>query len=273
MKCWQLERHDRWVLARHHNPPMNYLTARGAAELGELVAEWADPAIRAVVLAGGLPGRFITHFSVEQLLKASRDRETLRATLPRLTADFQGLLQRLNELPKPVIAAMNGDTMGGGFEIALSADIRVGEHGDYRYGLPEARLGILPGGTGTQRLPRLLGTARAIEFMLRARVVAPQRALELELVHELADDAVARAGELAEELVRMPPVALAQIKSAVYRGSEMSLPQGLEHENDCSVAVRLSDDAVLAMQTYVDVPLEQRRDWIEHGELPEFKGR
>jgi enoyl-CoA hydratase len=272
MKCWQVERHDRWVLARHDNPPMNYLTARGAAELGELIDEWADPSIRAVVLAGAVPGRFITHYSVEQLLKLSRDREQLRATGPQLTADYHALLQHLNDLPKPVIAAMNGDTMGGGFEIALASDIRIGENGDYRYGLPEVRLGILPGGTGTQRLSRLVGTGSAIEFILRGRIVAPARALELGLVHELSDDAVAHAVEVAEELVRMPPLSMAQVKSAVYRGSEMPLPEGLRHENECSLVVRMSNDAVQAMQTYVDLPFEARRDWLERGELPEFAG-
>jgi enoyl-CoA hydratase/carnithine racemase len=272
VKRWTVERHDRWVLARHDNPPMNYLTARGTVELSELVEQWRDPSIRAVVLAGAVPGRFITHYSVEELVKLSRDREALVRTGPQLTDDYHALLQRISDLPKPVIVAMNGDTMGGGFEIALSSDIRIGELGDYRYGLPEVRLGILPGGSGTQRLPRLIGSGRAIEFILRGRIVGPERALELGLVHELADDAVAHAAAVAEELVRMPPVSMAQVKIAVYEGSQLPLAEGLRIESAASLRTRLSDDAVMAMQTYVDLPPEVRRDWLEGGELPEFSG-
>src|SRR6185503_2125959 len=101
---------------------------------------------------------------------------------------------------------MNGNTMGGGFELSLSCDIRIGQKGDHRYGLPEVRLGILPGGSGTQRLPRLIGAGRAIEFILRSRVVKPEVALSMGLIHELVDDAVARAKEVAAEVAVLPPM-------------------------------------------------------------------
>src|SRR6185503_4599045 len=101
---------------------------------------------------------------------------------------------------------MNGDTMGGGFELSLSCDIRIGQKGDHRFGLPEVKLGILPGGSGTQRLSRLIGAGRAIEFILRARVVRPEDALALGLVHEVADDALARARTVAGEIAALPPV-------------------------------------------------------------------
>src|SRR5690606_7835917 len=141
------------------------------------IESWKDPAVRAVVLCGGLEGAFITHYSVEELLELANDHEGMRVAGTSLTRAYHAMLLALRDLPKPVIVAMNGNTMGGGFELSLSCDIRIGQKGDIRYGLPEVRLGILPGGSGTQRLSRLIGAGRAIEFILRSRVVTPEVAL------------------------------------------------------------------------------------------------
>ena len=273
MSEWNVRRDGAVVVAAHANPPMNYLNSSGAIELSELIESWRDPAIRAVVLTGDVEGRFITHYSVEELLELSRRREELIAAGATLTDDYHALLQRLSDLPKPVIAAMNGDTMGGGLEIALASDLRIGQDGDFRYGFPEVKLGILPGGTGTQRLPRLIGPGRAIEFILRGRIVAPATALELGLIHEVVPDARARAIELADELALMPAVSMAMVKRAVYGGVDLPLPYGLRIESDASLQTRVSHDAVTAMEAYVALPLEERRDWLEHGRLPEFQGR
>src|SRR5713226_10057037 len=209
---------------------MNYFCADGAAELGALIETWREPAIKAVVLAGGMPGRFITHYSVEELLSYAEDRAAMRQAGTALNDGYHALLLSLRNLPKPVIVAMNGDAMGGGFELCLACDIRIAERGDFRYGLPEVKLGILPGGSGTQRLSRLLGPGRAIEFVLRARVVPPDEALALGLVHELTDDALPRARELADEMAALPPIAVARAKHAVYTGSDTHLSAGLDIE-------------------------------------------
>lgn len=272
MEHWRIEKRGPVVVARHDNPPMHYLNAKGAGEFAELIDSWYDPEIRAVVLAGAERGRFITHYSVEELVELSRRPGRLEAAGTSLTDDYHALLQRLSDLPKPVVTAMNGDTMGGGFEISLASDIRIGERGDYRYGFPEVKLGILPGGTGTQRLPRLIGGGAAIEFILRGRIVKPDEALEMGLVHEVADDAVERALIMAEELALMPPKSMAMVKRAVYSGVDMPLATGLRIESDASFHTRLSKDAVTAMEAYVAVPPEQRRDYLEAGELPEFEG-
>jgi enoyl-CoA hydratase len=269
---WQVERIGDVVVASHDNPPMNYLSADGAAELSALIDEWRDPSIRVVVLCGAVEGRFITHYSVEELVEHSKDRDGLVEAGAALTDDYHAMLQRLNDLPKPVVAALNGDTMGGGFEITLASDVRIGQSGDFRYGFPEVKLGILPGGTGTQRLSRLIGAGRAIEFMLRGRIVTPDVALELGMVHEVVPDARARALEVARELALMPPVSMAMVKRAVYSGSELPLPYGLRVESDASYQTRLSQDAVSAMEAYVAVPPLERRDYLETGTLPVFSG-
>jgi enoyl-CoA hydratase/carnithine racemase len=270
---WNVERIGSVVVAAHHNPPMNYLSATGAAEFSDLIEEWRDPSVRVVVLCGDVPGRFITHYSVEELVELSRDRNALVDAGAGLTDDYHAMLKRLNDLPKPIVCALNGDTMGGGFEITLSSDVRIGERGDYRYGFPEVKLGILPGGTGTQRLSRLISAGNAIEFILRGRIVTPEEALKLHLIHELVDDARARAVEVAEELAAMPPISMAMVKRAVYTGIDLPLFHGTRVESDASYQTRLSNDAVVAMQHYVDLPFEDRRDYFENGPYPEFTGK
>jgi enoyl-CoA hydratase len=270
MSLWSIDTTDAVVVATYHYPPMNYFCADGTRELIELIEAWRNPAIRAVILTGGMPGKFITHYSVEELHALASNRDALRSIGTALTAGYHAMLQRLRDLPKPVIVAMNGDTMGGGFELSLACDIRIGQRGDHRFGLPETKLGILPGGSGTQRLARLIGAGHAIAFVLRGRIVAPDEALRLGLVHELADDALARALAIAHEMAALPPVAIAQAKRAIYEGSNTDLAAGLDIEGAAFLETMLSDDAVRLMKTYIDLPFEQRRAWLEQ---PATKGR
>lgn len=263
LRHWIVERRGGIVVAAFHNPPMNYMTSAGVAELRALIDDWADPSIRVVVLTSAVQGRFITHFSVEELLESDRDRDHLLAVGTSFTEQMHAYRLRLVSLPKPVIAAINGDAMGGGFELALACDIRIGERGDYRYGLPEARLGILPGGTGTQRLPRLVGLATAVEMILRARIFTPDEALEKGAIHELVDDARARAMEVADELALLPARSVAMIKRALYEGTDTSLAAGLRIEANALFETRLSPEAQQKMQEYVELPLDKRRGWLE----------
>lgn len=273
MALWTTQEKNGVVIATYNNPPMNYFCAEGAQELVALIEKWAAPEIRAVVLTGAIDGKFVTHYSVEELHAAASDRETMREAGTALTEAYHAMLKGLENLPKPVIVAMNGDAMGGGFELCLSCDIRIADGGDHRFGLPEVKLGILPGGSGTQRLSRLIGEGRAIEFIMRGRVVPPAEALALGLVHEVADDALARAKTIAGEMAAQPPLAMACIKHAVYRGSDTHLEAGLAIEDADFLHTMLSDDGVTAMQAYLDVPYDKRRDWIEQPKHPKYTGK
>lgn len=263
MSYWATEQIDGVVVATYSNPPMNYLCAEAAAELAQHIEDWRDPATRVVVLTGEISGRFITHYSVEELIEHAENREDMRRSGTALSDGFHELLFNLNGLPKPVIAAMNGDTMGGGFELSLACDIRILENGDHRVGLPEVKLGILPGGSGTQRLSKLIGTARAAEFILRGRIVDPESALALGLVHELSNNAPARARRIAFELANLPSMALSRAKHAIYGGADAPLRTGLKIESGALLETMLSDDAITAMRAYVAQPYEKRRDWLE----------
>jgi enoyl-CoA hydratase/carnithine racemase len=186
----------------------------------------------------------------------------MRALGTDLNDGYHALVQDLSDLEKPVIAGVSGDTMGGGLELSLGADIRIAQRGDFSIGFPEVSLGIIPGGGGTQRLPRIIGAGPALDFILGGRIVSPQQALELGLVSELADDASARAVEVAGQLAAHSPVALAAAKRAVLRGSSLPLAEGLRVEADCFLATMLSDEGAATMADYAGTPHEERREWV-----------
>jgi len=145
MSNWQIEQDGGIVVARWVNPPMNYMTAEGMRELATHIESWRDTSVRVVILTGGVPNRFITHYSVEELVASAKDRALMMNVGRSWLHHHNATLTNLRDLPKPVIAAMSGSTMGGGFETSLSCDIRIAQRGDFRYGLPEVTLGAAGG--------------------------------------------------------------------------------------------------------------------------------
>jgi enoyl-CoA hydratase/carnithine racemase len=279
MEYFRTEHDDGIAICTMHNPPMNYLTAPMTTELGELVAEWtADPRTRVVLLTGGVAGKFITHYSVEELAQLAADPLRYRQTGPDGEAAFHALLNGIQYLPKPVVAAINGDCMGGGFELALACDFRLAALGPYSIGLPESRLGILPGGGGTQRLTRLLGAARALEVMLFGNVYPPEEAARLGLVHRAVPEAdlITIAIDWARELARQPPKAMAMIKRAVHVGGDTDLQRGLAIERECFTEVMCSRDACAGMAAYLALiaqdPAHAAARYFAGEGMPEFCG-
>ena len=255
MGLWEVEQHDGGiVLAAYTNPPMNYFVGAGVEELGALIPTWRDPAVRVVILTGGPSDQYLTHYSVEELGALATDRGAMSALGTDVNDGYHALVQDLSDLEKPVVAGMSGDTMGGGLELSLGCDIRIAQRGDFSIGFPEVSLGIIPGGGGTQRLPRIIGAGPALDFILRGRIVSPRQALELGLVSELADDARARATEVADSLAERSPAALAAAKRSVLRGASLPLGEGLRVEADAFLATMLTDEGAATMAEYAETP-------------------
>jgi enoyl-CoA hydratase len=197
------------------NPPLATMDADTVSEIAELTPRLKEADVRAVIFTGGVEGFFIRHYSVIALDEAAQGRAEDQAR--RRPVNLHDLLLEIENLPKPVIAALNGTAMGGGWEFAMATDIRVAKDGPYRFGLPEVSVGILPGAGGTQRLTNLVGRNRAIEMMLRGRTVPPREALALGMIEELVpadtlETALDRARGIAGEIAARPPLAVAHIK-------------------------------------------------------------
>ena len=214
-----------------------------------------NPAIRVVVVTGGAPGYFIRHFSISSLLRLA---EAIRASgreWPDNATYHGGFFDRAmalcESMPKPVIAAISGTCLAGGFEFALSCDLRIAEDGDYLIGLPEVNLGLLPGAGGTQKLPRTIGTAAALMHIFMGDPVAPQEAARLGLVNEtVSGTALDRALEIARRLASRPPEAVGYIKRLVRNATETPLAQGLALERNLFLRLCISEPALARMRSY-----------------------
>jgi enoyl-CoA hydratase len=149
--------------------------------------------------------------------------------------------------------------MGGGLEFALCCDIRIVEDGPYQLGLPEVTVGILPGGGGTQRLPRVIGTARALELMLLGRRLTPREAAAFGVVNELANGkALERAMEVAGQLAAQSPRAMAHIKRLARSATQTPIADGLKLERNLFMDLMTTDWAIDAMKAYVRGLEEQK---------------
>jgi enoyl-CoA hydratase len=154
-------------------------------------------------------------------------------------------------MPKPVIAAISGTALAGGFEFALSCDVRIAEDGDYLIGLPEANLGLLPGAGGTQRLPRTIGTPAALMHILMGDPLTPREAERKGLVHEtVSGKALDRAMEIARRLLSFPSESIACIKRLVRNATETPLAQGLALERNLFLKLCISEPALARMRSY-----------------------
>lgn len=232
---------------RLDRPPMNALDAQMQDELLAVAHQATDhDGVEAVIIYGG-PKVFAAGADIKQMAAMSY------ADMVRRSVALQAPFDAVAAIPKPVVAAITGYALGGGCELALAADLRVcGDNA--RLGQPEIQLGIIPGAGGTQRLPRLVGPARAKDLIFTGRFVEAAEALAIGLVDRVvpADDVLTAARELAARFVGGPALALRAAKQAIDAGLETDLATGRSIERAQFCGLFATEDRTTGMASFVE---------------------
>jgi enoyl-CoA hydratase len=239
------------VITLNRPDRMNTLGGPMKDELRHAILERArdDDSVRVVVLTGEGEKAFCAGADI-------KERVSVNLSLPEFhlrQRATHALFREIESFEKPVIAAINGVALGGGLELALCADVRLcAPHA--KLGLPEAKIGALPAAGGTQRLPRIVGTAWAKQLMLTCDHIDAELALRIGLVTqvvpapELLDTALAMAARIAANA----PLSLRYIKQAIDLGQQVGIDAGLEYERFAAAIVVSSDDRREGMQAFVE---------------------
>ena len=232
-----------------NRPPANSyeISFLGALE-GAIREAEESPEVRVVIVRSASEKFFCAGADIKAF--AAND----AATNIKMIHAGHATLDRMPASSKIFIAAINGYTLGGGLEIALACDLRFAAEGEYKLGLPEVALGLLPGNGGTQRLPRLIGPARALEMMITGRIVSPAEALELGFVNRLfpADQLISGTEAFARGLATGPSIAISAIKQLVHATGSMSLHDGLALEADLMSSLFSTQDALEGVSAFAE---------------------
>ena len=232
------------------DPPVNGYSHEMMLALDRaILAARFDEAVHVLVVTGAGDKFFCAGANVEKL----------RAMTPAFKYSFclhaNETLRRLEQTPKLTIAALNGHTVGGGLEVALACDLRVAKEGAGKFGLPEVALGVLPGTGGTQRLTRLLGPARALDWMITGKTVDAAEAERAGLLHRLLPAAgfADAMQQFAEQFCppRKAAMAVGHIKRAVQSGGELPLEAGLALERELQARLFASADCKIGLEAFL----------------------
>jgi enoyl-CoA hydratase/carnithine racemase len=254
-ECVDVKRDGAIARVVMHRKGNNSIAEDLMSELGAAFDELgADQSVRAIVLAS----EYEKYFSVGADLTAlgSIDRSA-----PDAKAQITSFMQRMNahfsaveRCPKPVIAAINGHALGGGSELALCCDYRVMvEDGRSRIGQTESSLGIIPGAGGTQRLPRLIGKAKAMRYLIESTRLSAREAEAVGWVDRAVapDEFQAAVSELAGRLAKAATFAIAMIKDAVLRGQDLPVDDALAIESENFARASLTTDAAIGIMSFL----------------------
>jgi enoyl-CoA hydratase len=223
----------------------NALTSEVRRLIGEHLSAMADdPAIRCIVLTGN-DKAFAAGADIKEMAEAS--------AIEILQRGSQKLWRAIYSCPKPVIAAVNGFALGGGCELAMTCDIILaGESA--KFGQPEVKIGIIPGGGGTQRFPRTVGKFKAMRYVLTGDLFGAKEAYDMDLVSEVVPDAEveSRAIAMAAQIALLPPLAIQLAKEAVIRGMDSALETGLTLESRTLQLLFASQDQKEGMAAFIE---------------------
>ena len=233
---------------RLQNPPLNLVTVELTRTLDSVLAEIeANDEVRCVVLTGTGERAFCAGSDVKEFQSLQG-----RVGEGKLLLE-KAVYRRLARLPMPTIAAIQADALGGGLELALCCDLRVADE-SARLGLPEVRLGVIPGSGGTQRLPRVVGTAKAREMILMGEILTAAEAAGIGLVNRVAayGTAVELAMDMAGTIASRGPLAVREAKRAIDLAGDMTIDEGLARELDASERVFSSSDMLEGAQAFFE---------------------
>ena len=228
--------------------PVNALSREFVDQLSEAAQRCeSDSSCRVIIITSEFPKVFCAGADIREL---EQSRGSPDGSLIKLG---QGLMDRLEALPKPIIAAVRGVAVGGGCELAMACDLRVAGTSAV-FGQPEVNLGVLPGWGGSQRLPRLIGKTRAMEIMLTGETISAEEALRLGLVNLVAPDeqVLEAAKELAGKLAAKSATGLAGVKLAVQEGLSLSIAEGLKVEAKRFQEVAYAPDAGEGIASFLE---------------------
>ncbi len=240
-----------------NRPPVNSLNVKAYQEIYDAFCELEnDESINVIVLSGAGEKAFAAGLDVKDVAGKTIPDYYVFARVSRMCLD------KVAGVAKPTIAALQGFVLGGGCELALACDLRIAAS-DATIGCPEINLGIIPGSGGTQRLPRLLGLAKAKELLFMGDTVNGDEAYRIGLVNKVVakDALMGEAMAWAKKLASKPKVAMSLLKNAMDTGISMDLQSALTFENNCFVITYVSEDGREGFQAFA----EKRK--------PSFKGR
>lgn len=221
------------------------------SQLGEALSTVReDSKLRVLIIRSLVPKVFCAGADLRERLKMSNDE------VPQFVASLGNVMKEVENLPTPVIAAIDGVAVGGGLELALATDIRVAAS-EAKMGLVETKLAIIPGAGGTQRLPRLIGMAKAKELIFTSRIVDGEEAEEMGLVNQAVrqnkegDAAYQAALSIAREILPNGPIGVKVAKVAISKGVEVPIEDGLEIEKQCYGKIVNTQDRIEGLSAFV----------------------
>ena len=248
-KNLRLERRDGVTILFIDRPQvLNAINRETLGEIGDATRAFlADPSQGALIVTGSGEKAFISGADINELAPLGP------AAAEDISRFGQAVVDQLERSPKPVIAAVNGYAFGGGCELALACHMRLASENAVM-GLPEVKLGIIPGYGGTQRLPRLVGPGRALELILSARNVKAEEAERIGLVNRIVPqaDLLNEAVKLAQTILKNGPLAVEAALECVVRGMQLPLDQGLRFESGRFGILASSEDMHEGLQAFLD---------------------
>ncbi|ANB56404.1 enoyl-CoA hydratase/isomerase family protein [Anoxybacillus sp. B7M1] len=244
----QYEIDNRVAVVYIYRPPFNPLNTKVFHELSAIIDELeAHSQVGAIIITGTGEKAFVAGADIHEMMDLDL------AGMMEMNKISRAAFSKIESASKPVIAAVNGLALGGGCELALACDLRICSE-NAKFAFPEVNLGIIPGGGGTQRLPRIVGQGIAKELLYFGEMIDAERALAIHLVNKVvpANQLLPTAKEWAEKLAQKPAIAMRMLKEAVNTGANVDLHSGLIVETTCFGNAFATEDRKEGMRAFAE---------------------